>query len=275
MLSCNVGYHKPANFSRNCDASDKLVCQLSGTTSIGDCLPNNCTIANVVSTIDGSDSLITHGQTVYCATGYSASSGVNLVAECQNHNELGILEGAVSCQANNCSAKLNNGSTKTDAKTADSYIEIFNNLTCNKGYSKPLNSSLLGFLVCNINGQEKILGDCLPKTCAIALNYGSQLASDENNYALKTGSDYASNFAKLTCSYGYQNPVSTLTNCGVASASEPAPLQYIAPYAGVTIAEEWMANGKDVLIVYDDKHLQNANCIFDLLQINSFYTLVE
>ncbi|AWX69668.1 F0F1 ATP synthase subunit alpha [[Mycoplasma] anseris] len=37
-----------------------------------------------------------------------------------------------------------------------------------------------------------------------------------------------------------------------ASASEPAPLQYIAPYTGVTIAEEWMAKGKDVLIVYDD-----------------------
>ena len=37
-----------------------------------------------------------------------------------------------------------------------------------------------------------------------------------------------------------------------ATASELAPLQYIAPYAGVTIAEEWMEQGKDVLIVYDD-----------------------
>ena len=37
-----------------------------------------------------------------------------------------------------------------------------------------------------------------------------------------------------------------------ATASEMAPLQYIAPYAGVTIAEEWMEKGKDVLIVYDD-----------------------
>lgn len=37
-----------------------------------------------------------------------------------------------------------------------------------------------------------------------------------------------------------------------ATASELAPLQYIAPYAGVSIAEEWMENGKDVLIVYDD-----------------------
>ncbi|WP_430884016.1 F0F1 ATP synthase subunit alpha [Fusibacter sp. JL216-2] len=37
-----------------------------------------------------------------------------------------------------------------------------------------------------------------------------------------------------------------------ASASEPAPLQYIAPYAGVAMGEEFMYNGKDVLIIYDD-----------------------
>jgi len=37
-----------------------------------------------------------------------------------------------------------------------------------------------------------------------------------------------------------------------STASEPAPLQYIAPYAGVAIAEEFMEQGKDVLIVYDD-----------------------
>lgn len=37
-----------------------------------------------------------------------------------------------------------------------------------------------------------------------------------------------------------------------ASASEMAPLQYIAPYAGCAIGEEWMEQGKDVLIIYDD-----------------------
>lgn len=37
-----------------------------------------------------------------------------------------------------------------------------------------------------------------------------------------------------------------------ASASEPAPLQYLAPYSGVAIAEELMHAGKDVLIIYDD-----------------------
>ena len=37
-----------------------------------------------------------------------------------------------------------------------------------------------------------------------------------------------------------------------AGASDPAPLQYITPYAGCAMAEEFMAQGKDVLIVYDD-----------------------
>ena len=38
----------------------------------------------------------------------------------------------------------------------------------------------------------------------------------------------------------------------VATASDSAPLQYIAPYAGCAMGEEWMENGEDVLIVYDD-----------------------
>jgi len=37
-----------------------------------------------------------------------------------------------------------------------------------------------------------------------------------------------------------------------STASEPAPLQYIAPYAGCSIGEEWLEQGKDVLIIYDD-----------------------
>ena len=38
----------------------------------------------------------------------------------------------------------------------------------------------------------------------------------------------------------------------VATASDSAPLQYIAPYTATAMAEEWMYQGKDVLIVYDD-----------------------
>jgi len=54
--------------------------------------------------------------------------------------------------------------------------------------------------------------------------------------------------------------VQKLKDCGAmdyttivnASAAESAPLQYIAPYAGCAMGEEWMEQGKDVLIVYDD-----------------------
>ena len=42
------------------------------------------------------------------------------------------------------------------------------------------------------------------------------------------------------------------TTVVTANASELPALQYIAPFTGVTIAEEWMHQGKDVLIVYDD-----------------------
>ncbi len=45
---------------------------------------------------------------------------------------------------------------------------------------------------------------------------------------------------------------SAYTTVVVASASELAPLQYIAPYSGCAIGEEWMEKGEDVLVIYDD-----------------------
>jgi F-type H+-transporting ATPase subunit alpha len=63
-----------------------------------------------------------------------------------------------------------------------------------------------------------------------------------------------------------RNAVETLRKYGAldysivvtASASQPAPLLYLAPYAGVAMAEEFMYNGKHVLIVYDDLSKQAA-----------------
>ena len=53
-----------------------------------------------------------------------------------------------------------------------------------------------------------------------------------------------------------------------ATANEAAPLQYIAPFAGVAIAEEFMEQGKHVLIVYDDltKHAQAYRAMSLLLK---------
>ncbi len=42
------------------------------------------------------------------------------------------------------------------------------------------------------------------------------------------------------------------TTIVASTASELAPLQYIAPYTGCAIGEEWMENGEDVLVIYDD-----------------------
>lgn len=58
------------------------------------------------------------------------------------------------------------------------------------------------------------------------------------------------------------------TTVVVATASDSATLQYIAPYAGCAIAEEWMYRGKDVLIVYDDlsKHAVAYRAISLLLR---------
>ena len=54
--------------------------------------------------------------------------------------------------------------------------------------------------------------------------------------------------------------VNTLTENGAmdytivvsATASELSPLQYIAPYSGCAMGEYFMAQGKDVLVIYDD-----------------------
>ncbi|MBN2260199.1 MAG: F0F1 ATP synthase subunit alpha [Clostridiales bacterium] len=49
-----------------------------------------------------------------------------------------------------------------------------------------------------------------------------------------------------------ENDAMEYTVIVTSSASEPAPLQFLAPYSGVAIAEEMMYQGKDVLIIYDD-----------------------
>ena len=58
------------------------------------------------------------------------------------------------------------------------------------------------------------------------------------------------------------------TTIVVASSEDPAPLQYLAPYAGCAMAEEFLYNGKHALIIYDDlsKHAQAYRQLSLLLQ---------
>ena len=66
--------------------------------------------------------------------------------------------------------------------------------------------------------------------------------------AIGQKSSTVANIVKTLEEYGAMD----YTTIVASTASELAPLQYIAPYTGCAIGEEWMENGDDVLIVYDD-----------------------
>ena len=77
----------------------------------------------------------------------------------------------------------------------------------------------------------------------------------------------ASTIAKLVNTLK-KNDAMSYTIIVSATASDPAPLQYIAPYSGIALAEYFMYQGKDVLIVYDDlsKHAVAYRAISLLLE---------
>ena len=83
----------------------------------------------------------------------------------------------------------------------------------------------------------------------------------------------ASTIAKLVNTLK-KNDALDYTIVVAATASDPAPLQYIAPYAGTALAEYFMYQGKDVLIVYDDlsKHAVAYRAISLLLERSSRVT---
>ena len=80
----------------------------------------------------------------------------------------------------------------------------------------------------------------------------------------------ASTIAKLVNTLKKQE-ADSYTIVVAATASDPAPLQYIAPYSGTALAEYFMHQGKDVLIVYDDlsKHAVAYRALSLLLERSS------
>ena len=99
--------------------------------------------------------------------------------------------------------------------------------------------------------RELIIGDRQTGKTAIAID---TIINPKNEnvlciyVAIGQKASTVANIVKTLNEYGAMD----YTTIVAATASELAPLQYIAPYAGCAIGEEWMEKGKDVLIIYDD-----------------------
>ncbi len=99
--------------------------------------------------------------------------------------------------------------------------------------------------------RELIIGDRQTGKTAIAIDTIINQKGQNVNCIYVAIGQKASTVAALVSTleeYGAMD----YTTVVCATASELAPLQYIAPYSGCAIGEEWMENGKDVLVIYDD-----------------------
>ena len=99
--------------------------------------------------------------------------------------------------------------------------------------------------------RELIIGDRQTGKTAIAVDtIINQKGKDVICIYVAVGQK-ASTVAKLVNTFK-KNGAMDYTIVMSATASDPSPLQYIAPYSGTALAEYFMHNGKDVLIIYDD-----------------------
>ena len=99
--------------------------------------------------------------------------------------------------------------------------------------------------------RELIIGDRQTGKTAIAIDTIINQKSENVlciYVAIGQKASTVANIVKTLNEYGAMD----YTTIVAATASELAPLQYIAPYAGCAIGEEWMEKGRDVLIIYDD-----------------------
>ena len=99
--------------------------------------------------------------------------------------------------------------------------------------------------------RELIIGDRQTGKTAIAIDTIIN-QKGQNVYciyvAIGQKASTVANVVKTLEEYGAMD----YTTVVASTASELAPLQYIAPYSGCAIGEEWMEAGKDVLVIYDD-----------------------
>ena len=99
--------------------------------------------------------------------------------------------------------------------------------------------------------RELIIGDRQTGKTAIAIDTIINQKGQGVNCIYVAIGQKASTVASIVStleSYGAMDYTTVL----VSTASDLAPLQYIAPYSGCALGEEWMEEGKDVLVIYDD-----------------------
>ena len=99
--------------------------------------------------------------------------------------------------------------------------------------------------------RELIIGDRQTGKTAIAIDTILNQKDKNVNCIYVAIGQKASTVAQIVEKLRQHNAME-YTTIVAATASEMAPLQYLAPYAGCAIGEEWMEQGKDVLIIYDD-----------------------
>lgn len=123
-----------------------------------------------------------------------------------------------------------------------------------KSVSRPLETGILtidSMIPIGKGQRELIIGDRQTGKTAIAIDTILN-QKDKNVYCVYVAIGQKASTVARIVERLRQAGAMKYTTIVSATASELASLQYLAPYTGVTIAEEWMEQGKDVLIIYDD-----------------------
>ncbi|MBD3109483.1 F0F1 ATP synthase subunit alpha [Bacillus sp. AGMB 02131] len=105
--------------------------------------------------------------------------------------------------------------------------------------------------------RELIIGDRQTGKTSVAIDTILNQA-DQNMICIYVAIGQKESTVRSTVETLRKNGALDYTIVVTASASQPAPLLYLAPYAGVAMGEEFMFNGKHVLVVYDDLSKQAA-----------------
>lgn len=156
---------------------------------------------------------------------------------------------------------------------ADNYRRIESpapSVIMRKGVNRPLQTGIkaIDALVPIGKGQrELIIGDRETGKTAIAIDAIIN-QKDKDVYCVYVAIGQKASTVARIIKVLHETGAMEYTTVVLAAASESAPMQYIAPYSGCAIAEEWMLKGKDVLVIYDDlsKHAVAYRAISLLLR---------